>query len=81
MEPKKTLYLNSAEPRVLGRMQVIYFEVYKHYIEMMYDIHSEEMQNVTHYQLSGPEQLYAILENYGVDAKDLAFKNETGYPL
>lgn len=80
-DPKKTLYLNSAEIDALGQLQVIYFEVYKHDIEMMYDIHAEEMHNVTHYHPPSIEQLYTILDTYGVDARDLRFKNETGYPV
>lgn len=66
---------------MLTHMHVIYFEVSRHDIEMMYDIHPEEMHNIKHHYPKSPEELYDTLAPYGVSADQLAFKNETGYPI
>jgi len=80
--PRKTVYLNSANPAELGPLEIVSFEVLLELLENeAIDIEETECTEFRSTTVAGAPEAEAALLELGVDPSKLAFKSSTGYPL
>lgn len=80
LEPRRTVYLNTADADALGRMRVQWFEMADELLQYS-DIGVEDASSSELYVVSGSLEFEEMLERLGIEASTLAFKSATGYPL